>query len=117
PTYLLHTFIPIIFCHHTAPAEIYTLSLHDALPISAIDGATVDGRCDWGAVAPPGVRSQRFRVFAGAIMPAWQYDHPPPNPAAAIDRKSTRLNSSHVKISYAVFCLKKKNRTETMVSS
>src|SRR5215813_636412 len=68
------------FFNDTATTEIYTLSLHDALPICrAISNR---GR--------PPCRS------AGAGF-------------GASDRKSTRLNSSHVRISYAVFCLKKKN--------
>src|SRR5215208_1090330 len=67
------------FFNDTATTEIYTLSLHDALPISA-----VAHREPLGRRAAPGGR-----------------DHDE-------DRKSTRLNSSHVAISYAVFCLKKK---------
>src|SRR5438067_9560980 len=67
----------------TATTEIYTLSLHDALPIS---DRRVGDRADGGAL----------RALAGARADADE------------DRKSTRLNSSHVSISYAVFCLKKK---------
>src|SRR5699024_12348732 len=74
------------FYTDTANTDIYTLSLHDALPIS--------------------------------IPPKMIMDIPLPTPCAVIrspshikkDRKSTRLNSSHVSISYAVFCLKKKKR-------
>src|SRR5436309_12655380 len=69
------------FRNDTAPSEIYTLSLHDALPISA----TGTGR------------------RAGE-----RYTESPARQSRAPDRKSTRLNSSHVKISYAVFCLQKK---------
>src|SRR5258708_40292525 len=71
------------FFNDTATTEIYTLSLHDALPISDLffgndrAGARLNGRPDKGM---------------------------------AIDRKSTRLNSSHQIISYAVFCLKKKKQ-------
>src|SRR5258705_2006848 len=73
------------FFNDTATTEIYTLSLHDALPI-----------CRASAWRLTGARA------AGA-------------PACAVraperDRKSTRLNSSHLGISYAVFCLKKKNK-------
>src|SRR5258708_8294542 len=74
------------FFNDTATTEIYTLSLHDALPISS--------------------RSRTFRPRA------------PPAPAGGYedrrrrDRKSTRLNSSHQIISYAVFCLKKKKTTQ-----
>src|SRR5438034_6421512 len=69
------------FFNDTATTEIYTLSLHDALPICWIS------RC-W------------------RLTSAWTR-----RPAAALrDRKSTRLNSSHTVISYAVFCLKKKKK-------
>src|SRR3712207_7705363 len=87
------------FFKDTATTEIYTLSLHDALPIScetpedprpppstAVDHGVVAGSC--------GVSS---RVACN-------------NPMIK-DRKSTRLNSSHANISYAVFCLKKKNQS------
>src|SRR5215471_3199607 len=68
------------FFNDTATTEIYTLSLHDALPISA---------------RPAGVRDPHA-------------DPVPRHHRPGRDRKSTRLNSSHVEISYAVFCLKKK---------
>src|SRR5688572_31498489 len=76
----------------TARIQLYTLSLHDALPISPphADGR---GRHRQDAVGPPG----DGRPAAG--LPGWRL---------AGDRKSTRLNSSHSQISYAVFCLKKK---------
>src|SRR5438874_10445229 len=77
------------FFNDTATTEIYTLSLHDALPIYRAEGGTRVGTL---VVA---VLHQRHR---GA--------------RAVTDRKSTRLNSSHVEISYAVFCLKKKNRRD-----
>src|SRR5437763_12554553 len=81
-------------CLCTAPAtpEIYTLSLHDALPIS--HGAT-----NAPAIAP------------AATAPAWAE---PLHVAFGQDRKSTRLNSSHRCISYAVFCLKKKKHGELL---
>src|SRR5258708_14719003 len=77
------------FFNDTATTEIYTLSLHDALPISKIvDTASFDfDKCE--------IRPER-NFFEADIV--WQ------------DRKSTRLNSSHQIISYAVFCLKKKTR-------
>src|SRR2546430_4396076 len=74
------------FFNDTATTEIYTLSLHDALPISRGLGAR--GSAVWGALASQ-LGARRLHGFAG-------------------DRKSTRLNSSHSQISYAVFCLKKK---------
>src|SRR5437763_16196832 len=70
--------------NHTATTEIYPLSLHDALPI-------------FGA-ATPAVVTMPLSCSAPSVT------------LAAADRKSTRLNSSHRCISYAVFCLKKKKR-------
>src|SRR5436309_6178947 len=77
------------FFNDTATTEIYTLSLHDALPIS--DGIK--------AAIRAGVRT----IDHGSMMDAEAVE-------LLRDRKSTRLNSSHVKISYAVFCLKKKKK-------
>src|SRR5262245_65666825 len=80
----------------TATTHIYTLSLHDALPICGHRDVPREG-------APPRRRAvlQRGHERADARPPA------PRDPPVA-DRKSTRLNSSHLGISYAVFCLKKK---------
>src|SRR6266576_5993005 len=75
------------FFKNPATTEIYTLSLHDALPISAHQADFWDLHYD-----PDG----EVLVTAGATE----------------DRKSTRLNSSHVEISYAVFCLKKKKKKQ-----
>src|SRR6266700_2992119 len=74
-------YLLFFFFSDTATTEIYTLSLHDALPIAA--------RCNGGRPADASI------ARAAAIA------------ARAPDRKSTRLNSSHVKTAYAVFCLKK----------
>src|SRR5438874_10006350 len=73
------------FFNDTATTEIYTLSLHDALPISPAHRAAAPDHARSGGPPPKSRRRCRRR-----------------------DRKSTRLNSSHVEISYAVFCLKKK---------
>src|SRR3712207_7867013 len=90
------------FFNDTATTEIYTLSLHDALPIWS-------GR--------PGRARLRRRDHPGADRPQARVRDLPGPPAALArgrprdlqaDRKSTRLNSSHANISYAVFCLKKK---------
>src|SRR5256885_12534216 len=75
------------FFNDTATTEIYTLSLHDALPISHRES---DPRRH-----PGNLRVPRMRDGRQGFLPR--------------DRKSTRLNSSHLVISYAVFCLKKKN--------
>src|SRR5690606_41894165 len=80
------------FVNDPSTTEIYTLSLHDALPICKRSPCSGHG-------------SERT---AGTAERTW------PETSACDrhqgDRKSTRLNSSHVKISYAVFCLKKKNK-------
>src|SRR3712207_7770210 len=90
------------FLNNTATTEIYTLSLHDALPISR------PGHHAGAAhrLQPPIRRAARRRrqPGAGALLPA--------RPSRE-DRKSTRLNSSHANISYAVFCLKKKKQFNT----
>src|SRR5690348_18158954 len=76
---------PFFFFNDPAPTEIYTLSLHDALPI---------------------LRSGPFLILqASPIRRAANQSGP-----RTQDRKSTRLNSSHPSISYAVFCLKKKKK-------
>src|SRR2546430_8334977 len=100
-------FYSFFFFNDTATTEIYTLSLHDALPIS--------------------YKSLQFRTDAVIF---WQAKHDNPGDyndgsstpnegittlhsigtTVGIDRKSTRLNSSHSQISYAVFCLKKKKK-------
>src|SRR5690348_18050115 len=93
-----HSYSSFLFIDPTT-TEIYTLSLHDALPISARrpacgrspGRAARPGRGRWAA---PGTRTRRSGRPGGSGRPS--------------DRKSTRLNSSHPSISYAVFCLKKK---------
>src|SRR6266581_8128889 len=77
------------FFNDTATTEIYTLSLHDALPSCVPRRAT---------------SSTSSRAHASAA-----------SSGAGSDRKSTRLNSSHPSISYAVFCLKKKNKNTTIL--
>src|SRR3712207_8140391 len=91
--------ICIFFFNDTATTEIYTLSLHDALPIlgDPAAGDEEDQRGDDGLHAVPG---DEDAVEQAAGQGHQQRRRP--------DRKSTRLNSSHANISYAVFCLKKK---------
>src|SRR3712207_7533683 len=91
-----------VFFNDTATTEIYTLSLHDALPISA---DAPPGRPPGGGQPGPGAGAGGRRGALGGA-PVRQARPPP-------DRKSTRLNSSHANISYAVFCLKKKKQTST----
>src|SRR5256885_9961638 len=84
----LVSFSSFFFFNDTATTEIYTLSLHDALPIC-------------GGLRPDYERGPRFPGQArGAAL------------SRRVDRKSTRLNSSHLVISYAVFCLKKKKKIQ-----
>src|SRR3712207_7649351 len=97
----------IFFFNDTATTEIYTLSLHDALPISraASTGHPGSGTPDRSAPADAALTSRRRRGLVLTVM-SWE--------GAGLgndqDRKSTRLNSSHANISYAVFCLKKKKK-------
>src|SRR5256885_13946295 len=95
-TSLFGTIPCFFFFNDTATTEIYTLSLHDALPIFAV---RVVHTVDLPAVAPALERRAVGTDGAGVA----------PSADGAVDRKSTRLNSSHLVISYAVFCLKKKS--------
>src|SRR3712207_8226663 len=105
----------LFFFNDTATTEIYTLSLHDALPICKIKAVTairnlslitVAGR---GMLGVPGIAARTFttvaRLHASVLM------------ISQADRKSTRLNSSHANISYAVFCLKKKDENSSSTIS
>src|SRR3712207_8497089 len=97
------------FFNDTATTEIYTLSLHDALPISCSTVCQIRGSKHCRSKnAATAISFAAFRT-AGSV--------PPVSPARRArssagksDRKSTRLNSSHANISYAVFCLKKKKK-------
>src|SRR2546430_9793114 len=79
------------FFNDTATTEIYTLSLHDALPISQ-------------PLVGPGAIEVDLQPVRGRLR-------------SCLDRKSTRLNSSHSQISYAVFCLKKKKKKITILNN
>src|SRR2546426_2712521 len=83
------------FFNDTATTEIYTLSLHDALPISELRRKRGRGRIRFELCGP--VPAAEVRQVDRALR-------------VETDRKSTRLNSSHLVISYAVFCLKKKKK-------
>src|SRR5262245_62813652 len=97
-------------CQATSATEIYTLSLHDALPILAIAGNCAiwashhigkSGESDQAEAAYKGRGASAFGANVRSVINLTK------------DRKSTRLNSSHLGISYAVFCLKKKKNTIT----
>src|SRR2546430_3725613 len=87
---------PFFFFNDTATTEIYTLSLHDALPIWVGEHEVASARFERKAIVyvmKCDIRPRRVEIIRKAA-----------------DRKSTRLNSSHSQISYAVFCLKKKKK-------
>src|SRR2546427_13282065 len=98
---LLFCIVFFFFFNDTATTEIYTLSLHDALPISFghfkdfLIYLTFTSRRSW-------------TLLYSSFVFIWLFDQR--------DRKSTRLNSSHSQISYAVFCLKKKKITHRRTS-
>src|SRR5690625_5640973 len=83
----------LLFFTTPAPTQIYTLSLHDALPISTVG---YERKFAWWAKH---LAADDEQGFIDQLLDD-----------EALDRKSTRLNSSHVAISYAVFCLKKKRK-------
>src|SRR2546430_6889116 len=87
------------FYNDTATTEIYPLPLHDPLPISP---DTTASRDEGFAVVDAAFRQRRKTLHAARSSRSASGAEP------AQDRKSTRLNSSHSQISYAVFCLKKK---------
>src|SRR5256885_11004586 len=92
------------FFNDTATTEIYTLSLHDALPICHVGGDVDPSHMDAVVVLSMAnwIMAELVRVFHGLKGADAQ------QVVDTLDRKSTRLNSSHLVISYAVFCLKKK---------
>src|SRR5690606_41313621 len=94
----------LFFFHNSPSTESYTLSLHDALPIfinqSSFAVVNVCNNCNIFYLRHSMV------LFFSVQMYVIFFSHR----FLQLDRKSTRLNSSHVKISFAVFCLKKKNR-------
>src|SRR5437762_11305365 len=105
----------MLFLFNDPPTpEIYTLSLHDALPIwRGIErlGAKQDGILRNHQIAPNG--TLRDTVVYSIIASEWPTVKAHLTYQLNEDRKSTRLNSSHRCISYAVFCLKKKNYKRT----
>src|SRR2546428_7161565 len=93
--------LPFFFFNDTATTEIYTLSLHDALPIFPDESTTgsapgAETSCRIGSPCRICASSRRSGKGCQSCS------------SSPLDRKSTRLNSSHDQISYAVFCLKKK---------
>src|SRR5437773_3825168 len=106
-SHIIHTLMIFLlfFFNDTATTEIYTLSLHDALPICGRAPRQPSPPAPVASVrnvGPPGNRRAHDRRRARGH---------------AADRKSTRLNSSHITISYAVFCLKKKKKKKKCMNS
>src|SRR2546421_2978232 len=110
---ILHACFFFFFFNDTATTEIYTLSLHDALPIfpNVIPS-------DEHMMQASGI----IRMSCSQWISRWMWmllactTHAIGNTISAADRKSTRLNSSHDQISYAVFCLKKKKTDQEAIS-
>src|SRR3712207_7535011 len=98
----------VFFFNDTATTEIYTLSLHDALPICYMPLGT-----DYQALEPEEGELHILIVVSNPTDEELGPVIPGLGPTVPGDRKSTRLNSSHANISYAVFCLKKKISAQT----
>src|SRR5439155_24503555 len=100
--FYIHLHSIFLSFNHPSPSKLYTLSLHDALPISITIGFYLSGNV---LSDPHLAQALAFGMFVVLAVMMLIY--------VPLDRKSTRLNSSHVAISYAVFCLKKKIRMFT----
>src|SRR6266540_6880794 len=111
---MIYFFFFFFFFNDTATTEIYTLSLHDALPIPPapaprrVYDSLARGH-DWRVGVPlkVGRSPRRARPMIDRSDARRSPGGPHLHPWSSRDRKSTRLNSSHITISYAVFCLKK----------
>src|SRR5258705_11730911 len=95
----------LFFFNDTATTEIYTLSLHDALPIWVRSSRAPSSRPKASSHAMGMTAVEKVLALKGGCA------------ADLLDRKSTRLNSSHLGISYAVFCLKKKRKRHVLSTS
>src|SRR2546427_9135099 len=99
---------PLFFFNDTATTEIYTLSLHDAPPIWSESDKEIKRETLRGAI---GGEACQHAPEPLTVFPD-DGEH-----RAGLDRKSTRLNSSHSQISYAVFCLKQKKKKKVLARS
>src|SRR5205085_12090195 len=108
-----HPSYPFFFITSAVAPVIYTLSLHDALPIyEALSMESISTRKNeiawWSLRAAPAIGAPCGYTYSKLQFISFQAGCLGGNRKCAQDRKSTRLNSSHSQISYAVFCLKKK---------
>src|SRR5699024_12715836 len=107
----------LVSFNYTSTTHIYTLPLHDALPISDAAGrprrreSATKGREGWNSTRSPRAAGRRRNGNKGRIWSGGRAGGK--SRRSNTDRKSTRLNSSHVSISYAVFCLKKETKPAT----
>src|SRR5205807_9811849 len=103
-SFLVFSFFLVItiffFFNDTPTTEIYTLSLHDALPIYSTSSTKRANESESRSLTTP---AKRVAADSSVFLKSKP-------PVIRRDRKSTRLNSSHLVISYAVFCLKKKKK-------
>src|SRR5947209_11090229 len=106
-----------MFFYVSSTTELYTLSLHDALPILEVSAtqsfaaSRTDFDSPWIGWATQSIRQTTGKI--PAVLPNFGGSLPNDVFSDGLgDRKSTRLNSSHANISYAVFCLKKKKETQ-----
>src|SRR3712207_9362321 len=99
-------FFSFLFINDTATTAIYTLTLHDALPISRIE-APSQGVLDNVAASFRAAGIRRLQVHGHSDRAG--------SARSNEDRKSTRLNSSHANISYAVFCLNNKKKKKKCI--
>src|SRR5688572_32273327 len=106
----------MFFFNHTATTEIYTLSLHDALPISY---AQQFEQVKKDKISSEGQLEAAKSAYEKAmqVKRAFMQEKERKTQLAMRDRKSTRLNSSHSQISYAVFCLKKKKKKKKNIQA
>src|SRR3712207_7122305 len=99
-------YVYVFFVNDPAPTDISTLPLHDPLPISRI----LVNRAYFAEVSSAARQESDRRFLADCMQKAsWLEKSLDQRARTVLDRKSTRLNSSHANISYAVFCLKKKH--------
>src|SRR5690606_41594368 len=104
-----------VYFYEPATTKLYTLSLHDALPILERQVEHLQRLANTKQTEPVKIGDRQIKGFLrdpeSSDLEIHNHEHPGyPRLLFTLDRKSTRLNSSHVKISYAVFSLKKKNK-------